>query len=70
MLSLLVDIRSCDPNTQISLEATIFVSINATFNVTDTNYYYVVPSSGVIVTTNFLLLAIIVMATSYLSLAF
>ena len=57
MLSLVVDIRSCDPNAQISLEASVFIDVNGTFNVTDTSYYYV-PNSGVMITTNFLLLAV------------
>ena len=69
MLSLLVDIRFCDPSAQINLEATVFTDVNGTFNVTDTSYYYV-PSSGLMITTNFLLLAVMVVATIYLSSVF
>ena len=69
MLTLLVDIRFCDPSAQINLEATVFTDVNGTFNVTDTSYYYV-PSSGLMITTNFLLLAVMVIATIYLSSVF
>ena len=69
MLSLVVDIRFCDPSAQISLEASVFIDVNGTFNVTDTSYYYV-PNSGVMITTNFLLLAVMVIATIYLSSVF
>ena len=67
MVSLLVDIRTCDPVAQADLNATVFISVNNTFNLTDHNYDYIIPSAGFVMTTNLLLLVAMIMAAIFLT---